>query len=157
MCVCVFAWFKRLRAHNVEVSYQCAISEAMCVTHHSLNYCISPYSTFIKLAPAEARAENKQGGFQRLHFPLLSLSGYLCFYEVQDYNCRAFQDRIVVRPPCVVEAEVPEGHQKLKKEQQMVSLPFNARLEVKEEPHWTKMTYLQHTAAAHESHGRLQH
>lgn len=37
----------------------------------------------------------------------------------------------------MVEAEVPEGHQKLKKEQQMVSLPFNARLEVKGEPHWT--------------------
>lgn len=40
----------RLGVHGVEVSYQCVISGSMCVTPHSLNYCISPYSPFIKAA-----------------------------------------------------------------------------------------------------------
>lgn len=49
VCVCLHV-VPRLRVHDVEVSYQCAISGAMCVTPHSLNYCISPYSPFITAA-----------------------------------------------------------------------------------------------------------
>lgn len=104
------------------------------------------------------REGGEQAGVFKINFVMLYMilsqyftySGYCCSPEVQDYNCRVFKDHIV-GPPCV--AEVLEGHQKLKKEQQMVSLPLTPGQRSKGSHtgllDWTKTAYLQHTALVH--------